>query len=128
MTGAGARTSIGASSELEMLDFDDFFENSVAAMHWLGADGTILRVNQAELDLLGYCRADVVGHPVAEFHVDGAAIEGVTPPPTSGDIGRNWARANGAARGGFFGQTARQCRMNALPWRWHCRRSGRSGA
>src|SRR5262249_48239983 len=68
MTGASARSGTGASSELEMLDFDDFFENSVAAMHWLGADGTILRANQAELDLLGYSQGDVIGRHVAEFH------------------------------------------------------------
>src|SRR5215469_2085510 len=77
MTGASARSGTGASSELEMLDFDDFFENSVAAMHWLGADGTILRANQAELDLLGYSQGDVIGRHVAEFHVDRAAIERV---------------------------------------------------
>jgi PAS domain S-box-containing protein len=77
MTGADTRTGVGASSEQETPDFDDFFENSVAAMHWLGADGTILHANQAELDLLGYCRGDVIGRPIAEFHVDRAAIEGV---------------------------------------------------
>jgi PAS domain S-box-containing protein len=85
MTGADARTGIGASSELEALDFDDFFENSVAAMHWLGADGTILRANQAELDLLGYGRGDVIGRPIAEFHVDRAAIESVLARLLSGE-------------------------------------------
>src|SRR5262249_58757366 len=32
----------------------DFVETSTIGLHWVGADGTILWVNQAELDLLGY--------------------------------------------------------------------------
>ena len=32
----------------------DFFENASVGMHWVGPDGTILRVNRSELNLLGY--------------------------------------------------------------------------
>ena len=32
----------------------DFVETSTIGLHWVGADGTILWANQAELDLLGY--------------------------------------------------------------------------
>ena len=32
----------------------DFIETSTIGLHWVGADGTILWANQAELDLLGY--------------------------------------------------------------------------
>jgi PAS domain-containing protein len=35
-------------SEQELVDF---FENVTVGLHWVGPDGTILRVNQAELDL-----------------------------------------------------------------------------
>jgi len=51
-------------------ELSDFFENATVGLRWLGPDGTILRVNQAELDMLGYGQAEYVGHNVAEFHVD----------------------------------------------------------
>jgi PAS domain-containing protein len=34
-------------------DLEDFFENGTVALHWVASDGSILRVNQAKLDLLG---------------------------------------------------------------------------
>ncbi|HVS64233.1 MAG TPA: PAS domain S-box protein [Thermoanaerobaculia bacterium] len=55
----------------------DFFEHAPMAMHWVGADGVILRANRAELELLGYSREELVGRPVADFHVDRPTIEGV---------------------------------------------------
>jgi len=48
----------------------ELFENAVIGLHWIGADGTILRANQAELILLGYAVEEYVGHHIAEFHVD----------------------------------------------------------
>lgn len=51
-------------------ELTDFFENATVGLHWVGPDGVILRVNQAELDLLGYTREEYVGHNVKEFHVD----------------------------------------------------------
>jgi PAS domain S-box-containing protein len=59
-------------------DLEDFVENAVVGMHWVSADGTILRANQAELDLLGYSRKDYVGHHIAEFHADAATIDDIT--------------------------------------------------
>jgi PAS domain S-box-containing protein len=56
-------------------ELEDFFENGAVALHLVGADGTIVRVNQAELDLLGYRREEYVGRNVAEFHADEDAIE-----------------------------------------------------
>jgi len=53
----------------------DFFDNASVGLHWAGPDGTILRVNQAELDLLGYERHEYVGRHIAEFHVDASVIE-----------------------------------------------------
>ena len=49
---------------------EDFFENATVGLHWVGADGTILRVNRAELELLGYTREEYVGRNVADFHLD----------------------------------------------------------
>jgi PAS domain S-box-containing protein len=58
-------------------DLEDFFENGAVALHWVGSDGSILRVNQAELDLLGYKRQEYVGHHIAEFHADPPVIEDI---------------------------------------------------
>jgi PAS domain S-box-containing protein len=85
MSRAEARPGIVAPTELEALDFEDFFENSVAAMHWIGADGTILRANQAELELLGYSHGDYIGRPIAEFHVDRRAIKDILARLSSGE-------------------------------------------
>ena len=44
-------------------------------MHLVSRDGTILRANQAELDLLGFSAEEYVGHAIAEFHADPEVIE-----------------------------------------------------
>ncbi|HYC47461.1 MAG TPA: ATP-binding protein [Burkholderiales bacterium] len=54
---------------------EDFFENATLGLHWVGPDGIIVRVNRAELDLLGYSREEYVGRHIAEFHVDEAVIK-----------------------------------------------------
>ena len=68
-----------AERELERREqeLSDFFEHATVGLHWLGPDGTILRVNQAELDLLGYEREEYVGRHVAEFHVDREVIDDI---------------------------------------------------
>jgi PAS domain S-box-containing protein len=53
----------------------DFFENAAVGFHWAGPDGTILRVNRAELSMLGYSREEYVGHCIAEFHTDPEAMQ-----------------------------------------------------
>ncbi|MDP2054183.1 MAG: PAS domain S-box protein, partial [Acidobacteriota bacterium] len=55
----------------------DFFENATIGLHWVAADGTILRANRAELDLLGYAVDEYVGHHIAEFHVDREVIDDI---------------------------------------------------
>jgi Amt family ammonium transporter len=67
---AAGGESPAAAPGLHPEDFEDFFERAVVGMHWEAADGTILRCNQAELDMLGYSRDEYVGRNVAEFHVD----------------------------------------------------------
>jgi PAS domain S-box-containing protein len=63
--------------ELRQAEHDlwEFLESAVEGLHWVGPDGAILWANQATLDLLGYGAAEFVGHSIAEFHVDPAAIE-----------------------------------------------------
>ena len=55
-------------------ELTDFFENASVALHWVGADGTILRANRAELDLLGFEPDEYIGRHIAEFHVSADAI------------------------------------------------------
>lgn len=55
-------------------DYEDFFENGAVALHLIGADGTILRANQAELDLLGYAADEYIGRQISEFHADADII------------------------------------------------------
>lgn len=47
------------------------------AIHLVGRDGTILRANRAELDLLGYAPDEYIGHNVSEFHADRETIEDI---------------------------------------------------
>jgi PAS domain S-box-containing protein len=55
----------------------DFIENASVGLHWVGADGTILWANQAEMDLLGYTREEYIGHGIAEFHADSDVIKDI---------------------------------------------------
>lgn len=55
-------------------ELSDFFERAPVPLHCVGPDGIILRVNQAELDLMGYTRAAYVGRHIAEFHVHSDVI------------------------------------------------------
>lgn len=51
-------------------DMEDLFENGAVGLHFVAPDGTILRANRAELELLGYRRDEYVGHNIGEFHAD----------------------------------------------------------
>jgi len=55
----------------------DFIENAAVGLHWVGADGTILWANQAELDLLGYAREEYIGRKITEFHADRDVIDDI---------------------------------------------------
>jgi two-component system, cell cycle sensor histidine kinase and response regulator CckA len=67
-------------------DLDDFFENAAIPLHWVGPDGTILRVNQAELDLLGYTRDEYLGRNIIDFHADRDVIDDILRRLSSGEI------------------------------------------
>ena len=62
------------ASERELADF---FDNASIGLHWIGPDGIIQRVNQAELDMLGYTRDEYVGRHINEFHVDRPVIDDI---------------------------------------------------
>ncbi len=49
-------------------EFADLFENATVGIHMVGPDGTILRANRTELQMLGYSQADFVGQNIVKFH------------------------------------------------------------
>jgi PAS domain S-box-containing protein len=53
---------------------EDLFENAVMGLHLVAADGTILRANAKELQMLGYLPDEYIGRNIAEFHVDQTAV------------------------------------------------------
>ena len=55
----------------------DFVNNGAIGLHWVGADGTILWANQAELELLGYSQEEYIGHHISEFHADKDLIDDI---------------------------------------------------
>jgi len=71
-------------------ELTDFFENASVGLHWVGADGTILRANQAELDLLGYSREEYVGRNIVDFHQDRESIEDILDRLRAGEIVRDY--------------------------------------
>jgi PAS domain S-box-containing protein len=58
-------------------ELTDFLENAVEGLHCLDRDGRILWANRAELEMLGYDRADYVGHHAREFHLDPEVLAGL---------------------------------------------------
>jgi PAS domain S-box-containing protein len=71
-------------------ELTDFFENAVIGLHWVGPDGTVLRVNQAELDLLGYTHEEYAGHNIAEFHADQNVIKDILRLLQEGKVLQNY--------------------------------------
>jgi len=58
-----------------VVNLRDFVENAPEGLRRVGPDGIILWANRAELEMLGYARAEYVGHHIAEFHADAEVIE-----------------------------------------------------
>lgn len=66
-------------------DLRDFFDHASVGLHWVGPDGSILRVNQNELDLLGYRPEEYLGRHIADFHVDRPVIDDILVRLTRGE-------------------------------------------
>jgi PAS domain S-box-containing protein len=64
----------------------DFFEHASTPLHWVTEDGTIVRANRAELDMLGYERDEYFGHRIAEFHVDRPVIDDILARLSAGQM------------------------------------------
>jgi two-component system cell cycle sensor histidine kinase/response regulator CckA len=67
-------------------DLADFFENASIGLHWVGPDGTILRTNQAELEMMGYTQEHYVGRNITEFHVDRPVIDDMLRRLSLGEV------------------------------------------
>jgi two-component system sensor histidine kinase VicK len=55
----------------------DFIENASIPLHAVNGSGIIIWANNAELDLLGYSKAEYVGSHVSHFHANKTAIEDI---------------------------------------------------
>jgi len=66
-------------------EFADFVENAAEGLHQVGADGTILWANKAELQMLGYRWEEYVGHHFARFHVDATCAADMLARLTAGE-------------------------------------------
>jgi len=84
------RKQAEAALQRSEAELTDFFENAAIGLHWVGPDGTVLRVNQAELDLLGYTREEYVGHHIGEFHADQNVIEDILRLLQAGKVLQNY--------------------------------------
>jgi len=71
-------------------ELTDFFENAAVGLHWVGPDGIVLRVNHAELDMLGYTREEFIGHHIAQFHADQSVIEDILGRLEAGEVLENY--------------------------------------
>ncbi len=67
-------------------ELNDFFEHASVGLHWIGPDGIILRVNHAELDLLGYTHEEYAGHPISEFYADEGVADEVLKRLHDGEL------------------------------------------
>jgi PAS domain S-box-containing protein len=64
----------------------DFFESASLGLHWVDANGIIVRANRAELEMLGYTSDEYVGRHIAEFHVDHDVIADILDRLLRGDL------------------------------------------
>ena len=71
-------------------DLEDFFDNGPIPFHLVGADGTILKANRAELEFLGYSADEYVGRNIAEFHADQSVVEDILARLLRGEILRSY--------------------------------------
>jgi PAS domain S-box-containing protein len=58
-------------------ELEDFFENAVVGLHWVGPDGMILWANRAEMESLGYAPEEYIGRHIADFHADADVIDDI---------------------------------------------------
>ncbi|GEP45062.1 PAS domain-containing hybrid sensor histidine kinase/response regulator [Brevifollis gellanilyticus] len=67
-------------------ELSDFFDNAAIALHWMGPDGCVLRVNDKELSMLGYSREEYLGRHIKDFHADPKVSADILARLTLGEI------------------------------------------
>jgi len=80
------RKAAEAALRLSEQELADFFDNAPIGLHWVGPDGTILRANQSQLDMLGYTHEQFVGRNIADFHCDQEVIQDILNRLTAGEV------------------------------------------
>src|SRR6266516_4288510 len=58
-----------AQAHRSQAELEEFFESAPVGIRWTAPDGTILRANRSELDLLGYQPDEYLGRNIAQFCV-----------------------------------------------------------
>ncbi|MEO7985594.1 MAG: CHASE3 domain-containing protein [Gemmatimonadales bacterium] len=86
LTDHEARTRATEELERSAREIREFFENATVGLHWAGPDGTIQRVNRAELAMLGYESSEYVGRHAAEFHADRDVMDQVLRRVCAGEV------------------------------------------
>ena len=71
-------------------ELSDFFDNASVALHWAGPEGTILRANRRELEMLGYGADEYIGRHISEFHVDRKAAADILARMSRGEVIHNY--------------------------------------
>lgn len=79
------RKALQEEVERKNHELEDFFENSAVGLHIVSGDGTILRANRAELELLGYAPDEYVGRHITDFHADAPVIDEILKRLSCGD-------------------------------------------
>ena len=74
-----------ASLGQALASLDDFFEHGVVGLHLVAGDGTILRANRAELEMLGYEPGEYIGRKIQDFHADPETIADILKRLSSGE-------------------------------------------
>lgn len=79
-----------SAAEASARELQDLFDSATIGLHWVGPDGTILRANPAELEMLGYAEAEYIGHSIVEFHVDRPVIDDILCRLNAGEVIRDY--------------------------------------
>ena len=71
-------------------NLSDFFENAPIGLHWVNAEGRIVRANRSELEMLGYREDEYVGRAIADFHADPAVVADILARLSHGETLREF--------------------------------------
>ena len=67
-------------------DLQDLFDGAAIGIHLVAADGTILKANRAELEMLGYEESEYVGLDIRRFHADADVIDDILRRLAAGEV------------------------------------------